>query len=222
MNAPCPDDPTVPAPAEPPIEWWSDATAEMLRRLGLRHVSLNPGASFRGLHDSLVNRLGNERPGIVLCLHEEHAVAVAHGYAKASGEPMAVALHTNVGLMHATMALFNAFCDRVPMLVVGANGPLAADRRRPWIEWLHTSADPGALVRPFVKWDDQPASGPAALEPLVRAEALTRAAPACRRPRRRPTSRSPTRRATVRRRRRRRGPSRSTAPPGCWSAPSGR
>jgi thiamine pyrophosphate-dependent acetolactate synthase large subunit-like protein len=177
MNAPRPDDPTVPAPAEPPIEWWSDATAEMLRRLGLRHVSLNPGASFRGLHDSLVNRLGNERPGIVLCLHEEHAVAVAHGYAKASGEPMAVALHTNVGLMHATMALFNAFCDRVPMLVVGANGPLAADRRRPWIEWLHTSADPGALVRPFVKWDDQPASGPAALESLVRAEALTRAAP---------------------------------------------
>src|SRR4030088_1063469 len=83
--------------------WASDAIAELLRRLELPYVSLNPGASFRGLHDSLVNYLGNERPQMVLCLHEEHAVAVAHGYAKVSGKPMAVALHSNVGLMHATI-----------------------------------------------------------------------------------------------------------------------
>ncbi|MGH2916753.1 MAG: thiamine pyrophosphate-binding protein [Solirubrobacteraceae bacterium] len=94
------------------IAWGSDAIAELLRSLQLPFVALNPGASYRGLHDSIVNLLGNERPQIVLCLHEEHAVAIAHGYAKVTGRPLAVALHANVGLMHATMALFNAFCDR--------------------------------------------------------------------------------------------------------------
>jgi thiamine pyrophosphate-dependent acetolactate synthase large subunit-like protein len=165
------------ATANPAMEWWSDAIAELLRSFGLSHMSLNPGASFRGLHDSVVNYLGNERPAMVLCLHEEHAVALAHGYAKVTEEPMAVALHTNVGLMHATMALFNAFCDRVPMLVIGATGPFAADRRRPWIEWIHTTADQGALIRSFVKWDDQPSSGPASLEALARANAITRTTP---------------------------------------------
>jgi thiamine pyrophosphate-dependent acetolactate synthase large subunit-like protein len=178
MSSPPDEDLRVPAPTEPEVEWWSDAIALMLRRLGYRRLALNPGASFRGLHDSLVNELGAERPELVLCLHEEHAVAVAHGYAKVTGEPMAVALHTNVGLMHATMAIFNAYCDRVPMVIVGATGPFAADRRRPWIEWIHTSADQGALIRPFIKWDDSPASGPAALESLARADAVTRAKPA--------------------------------------------
>jgi thiamine pyrophosphate-dependent acetolactate synthase large subunit-like protein len=167
----------VPTPAAGEMAWWSDAIAEMLRSLEVAHISLNPGASFRGLHDSVVNHLGNERPDLVLCLHEEHAVALAHGYAKVAEKPMAVALHTNVGLMHATMALFNAFCDRVPMLVIGASGPFDADRRRPWIEWIHTTADQGALIRPFVKWDDQPSSGPASLEALTRANAITRTAP---------------------------------------------
>src|ERR671921_3000129 len=96
-------------------EWASDAVAEMLRALEIPFIALNPGASYRGLHDSLVNHLGNERPQIVVCLHEEHAVALAHGYAKVTGRPLAVALHANVGLMHATMALFNSYCDRVPM-----------------------------------------------------------------------------------------------------------
>jgi thiamine pyrophosphate-dependent acetolactate synthase large subunit-like protein len=178
MTPPSSEPLKVPPPPEPRVEWWSDAIALMLRRLGFRRLALNPGASFRGLHDSLVNELGAERPELVLCLHEEHAVAVAHGWAKVTGEPMAVALHTNVGLMHATMAIFNAFCDRVPMVIVGATGPAAADRRRPWIEWIHTSADQGALVRPFVKWDDSPASGPASLEALARADAVTRARPA--------------------------------------------
>lgn len=177
MSSLPPDDLRMPAPTEPEVEWWSDAIALTLRRLGFRRLALNPGASFRGLHDSLVNQLGDEDPALILCLHEEHAVAVAHGYAKVTGEPMAVALHTNVGLMHATMAIFNAFCDRVPMLIVGATGPFAADRRRPWIEWIHTTADQGALIRPFIKWDDSPASGPASLEALARADAVTRAAP---------------------------------------------
>jgi len=101
--------PTVPPAGRPPIGWASDVIAELLSRLDLPYVSLNPGASYRGLHDSLVNYLGNERPEIILCLHEEHAVALAHGYAKVAERPMAVALHSNVGLMHATMALYNAF-----------------------------------------------------------------------------------------------------------------
>jgi thiamine pyrophosphate-dependent acetolactate synthase large subunit-like protein len=151
----------------------SDVVAEALRRLELPYLAINPGASYRGLHDSVVNHLGNERPELLLCLHEEHAVAVAHGYAKVTERPLAVALHANVGLMHATMAIFNAFCDRVPMVILGATGPLDAARRRPWIDWIHTAADQGALVRDYVKWDDQPASAQAAAESVLHAHTLT-------------------------------------------------
>ena len=158
-------------------EWGSDVIALALRNLGVRYVSLNPGASYRGLHDSLVNFLGNEMPQMVLCLHEEHAVAVAHGYAKVTGEAMAVALHSNVGLMHATMAIFDAWCDRAPVILLGATGPVDAARRRPWIDWIHTARDQGALIRNFTKWDDQPASPEAAVESLYRAGLIARTAP---------------------------------------------
>ena len=157
--------------------WASDAIAAMLRALELPYIALNPGASFRGLHDSLVNYLGNERPQTLLCLHEESAVSIAHGYAKASGRMMAVALHSNVGLMHATMAIFNAWCDRVPMLILGATGPVDAAKRRPWIDWIHTCADQGALVRGYTKWDNQPGSVAAAQEALLRAAQLANTAP---------------------------------------------
>ena len=157
--------------------WGSDAIAAMLRALDIPYIALNPGASFRGLHDSLVNYLGNERPQLLLCLHEESAVAIAHGYAKASGRMMGVALHSNVGLMHATMAIFNAWCDRAPMLILGATGPWDAARRRPWIDWIHTSSDQGALVRDYTKWDNQPASVPAAYEALLRAAQIANTAP---------------------------------------------
>jgi thiamine pyrophosphate-dependent acetolactate synthase large subunit-like protein len=168
---------TVPAREDAPMKWGSDAMAEVLRATGVSYLSLNPGASYRGLHDSLVNRLGNERPEMVLCLHEEHAVAIAHGYAKVTGRPMAVALHSNVGLMHASMAIYNAYCDRVPMLILGAMGPWDAAQRRPWIDWIHTSADQAALIRPYIKWDDQPGSVAAALESLARASMITRTYP---------------------------------------------
>ena len=159
------------------IEWGSDAMAELLSRLGLRYIALVPGSSYRGLHDSLVNYGGNRDPQMLVCLHEEHAVAIAHGYAKVTGRPMAVAIHANVGLMHAVMAVYNAYCDRVPMLIVGATGPVDAARRRPWIDWIHTSADQGALIRQFSKWDDQPASIEAALDSLALAYSLTVQAP---------------------------------------------
>jgi thiamine pyrophosphate-dependent acetolactate synthase large subunit-like protein len=149
--------------------WGSDVMALMLREVGLPYVALNPGASYRGLHDSLVNLLGNQAPQMLLCLHEEHAVAIAHGYAKVAGKPMGAIVHSNVGLMHATMAVFNAWCDRVPVVLLGATGPVAADKRRPWIDWIHTAADQGALIRNYTKWDDQPASVGAVPESLLRA-----------------------------------------------------
>jgi thiamine pyrophosphate-dependent acetolactate synthase large subunit-like protein len=157
--------------------WGSDALADVLRELGIEYVALNPGSSFRGLHDSLVNHLGNRAPQILLCLHEEHAVSIAHGFAKVSDRAMGVALHSNVGLMHASMALFNAYCDRVPILAIGATGPLDAARRRPWIDWLHTATDQAALVRPFLKWDDQPLSVAAAVVALMHAHRIAMSDP---------------------------------------------
>ena len=160
-----------------PARFGSDAIAEALRAINVPYIALNPGASYRGLHDSIVNHLGNENPQMLLCLHEEHAVALAHGWAKVTGTPIAVGVHSNVGLMHATMAIFNAWCDRMPVVVLGATGPVDAAKRRPWIDWIHTAADQGALIRNYTKWDDQPASPAAARESLLRANWLARTAP---------------------------------------------
>lgn len=158
--------------------WASDAIAEMVRALGVPYVLLNPGSSFRGLHDSLVNHLGNIDPQMLVVLHEEHAVAIAHGYAKVSGMPLAAIVHSNVGLMHASMAIFNAWVDRVPVLVLGATGPVDAAKRRPWIDWMHTAQDQGALIRDFSKWDAQPSSVAASYEALLRAKQIALTAPA--------------------------------------------
>ena len=148
--------------------WGSDIAAMMLRALGIKYVAINPGASYRGLHDSLVNFLGNQDPRMLLCLHEDHVVSIAHGYAKATGEPMGAILHSNVGLMHGLMGIFNAFCDRVPMLILGATGPVEAQKRRPWIDWIHTAKDQGALLRNYTKWDDEPRSPEAVIESFLR------------------------------------------------------
>ncbi|SFQ00478.1 thiamine pyrophosphate-binding protein [Tranquillimonas alkanivorans] len=166
-----------PVPCDVTEVYGSDAIALMMRRLGAPYVALNPGSSFRGLHDSLVNHLGNRDPQMLLCLHEEHAVAIAHGWAKVTETPLAVILHANVGLMHAAMAVYNAWCDRVPMMIYGATGPVDAARRRPWIDWLHTSRDQAAVVRPYVKWDDQPASLQASLASMMRAATITATPP---------------------------------------------
>ncbi len=155
----------------------SDVVAETLRDLDIPYIALNPGASYRGLHDSLVNHIGNAAPQMLLCLHEEAAVAIAHGYAKVTDKAMAAAVHSNVGLFHATMAIFNAWCDRMPIIVLGATGPVDAAKRRPWIDWIHTAADQGAIVRNYTKWDDQPASPAAAREALLRGAWLTNTAP---------------------------------------------
>ena len=155
----------------------SDVVAEVLRDLDIPYIALNPGASYRGLHDSLVNHIGNAAPQMLLCLHEEAAVAIAHGYAKVTGKAMGAAVHSNVGLFHATMAIFNAWCDRMPIVILGATGPVDAAKRRPWIDWIHTAADQGAIVRPYTRWDDQPAPPAAARESLLRGAWLANAAP---------------------------------------------
>ncbi len=155
----------------------SDMIAEALREQGFPYICLNPGASYRGLHDSLVNHLGNSTPQIITCMHEEHAVGIAQGYAKVTDRALAVAVHSNVGLMHASMGIFNAWCDRTPMLVIGATGPLDATRRRPWIEWIHTTVDQADMVRGFTKWDDQPGSPEAAVEAIRRGVMLANTRP---------------------------------------------
>ena len=166
----------APSPASDSV-FGSDAVAATLRALDVPYIALNPGASYRGLHDSLVNYLGNKSPQMILCLHDENAVSIAQGYWKASNRMMAAALHSNVGLMHASMPIFNAWCDRTPVLVLGATGPWDAAKRRPWIDWIHTCSDQAALVRNFTKWDNQPGSVAAAMEALLRAAQLAETAP---------------------------------------------
>src|SRR5579872_1443400 len=155
----------------------SDVVADTLRALEIPYIAVTPGASYRGLHDSIVNYLGNSMPQMLLCVHEESAIAIAHGYAKVTGRAMAAAVHSNVGLQHATMAMFNAWCDRMPMIVLGATGPVDAMKRRPWIDWIHTARDQGALIRGYTKWDDQPASPGAAREALLRGAWIANTAP---------------------------------------------
>jgi thiamine pyrophosphate-dependent acetolactate synthase large subunit-like protein len=141
-----------------PARYGSDLIVDLLKVLGIEYVALNPGSSFRGIHDSLVNYESGRKPNpeIILCCHEEIAVAVAHGYAKVAGKPMAAIVHNVVGLQHASMAIYNAWCDRTPILVMGGTGPMNSSKRRPWIDWIHTALVQGNLVRDFVKWDDQP------------------------------------------------------------------
>ena len=137
--------------------WGSDVMADVVRGLGYKYVSLNPGSSFRGLHDSLVNYCGNEVE-MIECPHEKIAVALAHGYAKASGEPMAVILHDLVGLLQGTMGVYYAYIDRVPVMIMGGSGPSVHDHRRPNIDWIHSANVQGEAVRNYTKWDHEPRS----------------------------------------------------------------
>jgi acetolactate synthase I/II/III large subunit len=162
---------------KPRAEWGSDVVVDLMKAFDIEYVALNPGATFRGLHDSLVNYGGNHIPEIILCTHEEIAVALAHGYARAKGKPMGAAVHNVVGLQHASMAIYNAWADRLPVIVMGGTGPMDTANRRPWIDWVHTALVQGNLVRDFVKWDDQPASVEAVPESFVRAYRLATTEP---------------------------------------------
>ena len=135
----------------------SDVIVDLLQRYGFKYVSLNPGASFRGLHDSLIN-YGDNKPEMLLCQHEKIAVQMAHGYARATGEPMAAIVHDVVGLLHAELAIYYAFVDRAPIFIIGATGPMDESKRRPRSDWQHTAQVQGEAVRNFTKYDYQPHS----------------------------------------------------------------
>src|SRR5437660_8312710 len=146
----------------------SDCMVDVLKTIGFEYVCANPGSSFRALHESIVNYGANRAPELITCCHEESAVAMAHGYAKIDGRPLGVLAHGTVGLQHAAMALYNAYCDRVPIFLIVGN-TLAADLRRPGVEWAHSVQDAAAMVRDFVKWDDVPMSLTHFAESAVRA-----------------------------------------------------
>jgi len=137
-------------------QYGSDVIVDLMKAFHIEYAAFNPGSSFRGIHDSLVNYGGNRNPEVIFCCHEEIAVAIAHGYAKAKGKPMVAIVHNIVGLQHASMAIFNAWCNRVPVIVLGGTGPMDTTRRRPPTDWTHTALVQGNLVRDYVKWDDQP------------------------------------------------------------------
>ena len=146
----------------------SDFMVDIIKSLGLEYVASNPGSSFRGLQESIVNCGGNRMPEFLTCCHEESSVAMAHGYAKIEGKPMGVLAHATVGLQHAAMAIYNAYCDRVPVFLMLGNS-IDAMTRRPGAEWFHSVVDAAAMVRDYVKWDDLPISLGHFAESAVRA-----------------------------------------------------
>ncbi len=155
----------------------SDFMVDVIKSLGITYVASNPAHSFRGLHESLINYGGN-RPEFLLCLHEEIAVAMAHGYYKISGKPMIALMHSSVGLQHAAMAVYNAWCDRVPVIVMGGNEQDASKPERGKdIISAHSVQDPNVLVRDFTKWDDSPVTLQHFADSLVRAYKLAMTPP---------------------------------------------
>ena len=145
-----------------------DFMVDVLKSLNFEYVASNPGSSFRGIHESIINYGGNAAPEFLTCCHEESSIAMAHGYFKAEGKPMAVLCHGTVGMQHAAMAIYNAYCDRVPVYILAGNS-LDATMRRPGVEWAHSVQDAAAMVRDFIKWDDLPFSLPHFAESAVRA-----------------------------------------------------
>jgi len=154
----------------------SDFMVDVIKSLGIEYIAANPGSSFRGLQESVVNYGGNQKPEFLTCCHEESSVALAHGYAKIAGQPMGVLAHGTVGLQHAAMAVYNAYCDRVPVFVILGN-TLDAAVRRPGAEWSHSVQDAAAMVRDYVKWDDLPLSLTHFAESAVRAYKISRTPP---------------------------------------------
>jgi acetolactate synthase I/II/III large subunit len=161
---------TMPPSKDPVTQSTSggDFMVDVLKTLDIDYLAMNCASSFRGLHEAVLNHGGNTKPEILTCPHEEIAVHMAQGYAKIEGKPMAMICHGVVGLQHATMAMYNAWCDRVPVIVMGGN-IIEANKRGPGAEWVHSAIDPGAIARDFVKWDDQPTSLQHFAESAVRA-----------------------------------------------------
>jgi thiamine pyrophosphate-dependent acetolactate synthase large subunit-like protein len=153
-----------------------DFMVDVIKSLGVEYVFANAGASFRGIHESVINYGNNSMPEFITCMHEESSVAMANGYAKIEGKPVVVCAHGTVGIQHAAMAIYNAYCDQAPVMVLAGNIADAAERRGR-IEWLHSVQDAGAIVREFTKWDDNPQSLQHFAESFVRAYQLAMTPP---------------------------------------------
>ena len=159
-----------------PAAFGSDVVVDLLRDLDVPYLPMNPGSSFRGLHDSVVNHGGNTDPQLLLCLHEEIAVALAHGWSKATGRIGVAAVHDLVGLMHASMAVYDAYCDRTPLLLLGGGGPADPAQRRP-IDWIHSATTQAQLVRDYCVWDAEPTTSAAFGADVLRAHQRALSAP---------------------------------------------
>src|SRR5580692_9479920 len=146
----------------------SDFMVDVIKTLGFEYVAANPGSAFRGIHESLINYGGNKAPELLTCCHEESSVAVAHGYFKIEGKPMLVMAHGTVGLQHASMAIYNAYADRVPLYLLLGNIQDGAWRRSD-VEWAHSVQDAASMVRDYTKWDDSPVSLGGFAESAIRA-----------------------------------------------------
>ena len=146
----------------------SDFMMDVIKTLNFEYITTNPGSSFQGLHESIINYGGNKAPELLTCCHEESAVAMAHGYAKIEGKPIMALLHGTVGTQHGSMAIYNAYADRVPIFLVIGNHMDAAVRPA-GVNWYHSAQDMGAMIRDFTKWDDNPASLGAFANSSVRA-----------------------------------------------------
>jgi acetolactate synthase-1/2/3 large subunit len=146
----------------------SDYMVDAIKSLGVEYACANPGSSFRGLHESIINYGGNSQPELITCCHEESSIAMAHGYYKIEGKPLAVLAHGTVGVQHAAMAIYNAYCDRVPVYLMLGN-TLDATMRQPGVEWVHSVQDAASIVRDYTKWDDTPMSLPHFGESAIRA-----------------------------------------------------
>ena len=155
----------------------SDLIVDLLKGLGVEYVTLNPGATTRGMHESLVTYGGNRAPEVITCCHEEVAAAMAEGYYLATGKPQATLVHDIVGLQHASKAIYEAWLNSTPMLVIGGTGPLDATHRRPWIDWIHTAQVQAQIIRDYVKWDDQPQGALSVAESMLRAYQLAMTEP---------------------------------------------
>jgi acetolactate synthase-1/2/3 large subunit len=154
----------------------ADCMVDVVKAIGLEYICANPGSSFRALHEAIVNYGGNAKPELITCCHEESSVAMAHGFAKIDGKPIGVMAHGTVGLQHAAMAIYNAYCDRVPVYIIIGN-TLDATERRPGVEWAHSVQDASSLVRDFSKWDDTPVSLEHFAESAVRAYTIAMTPP---------------------------------------------
>src|SRR5262249_12979595 len=153
-----------------------DFMVDVMKAVDIDYLAMNCASSFRGLHEAVINHAKNVKPEILTCPHEEIAVHMGQGYAKIEGKPIAMICHGVVGLQHATMAMYNAWCDRVPVICLGGN-LIAGNKRGPFPEWAHSAIDPGAIGRDFVKWDDQPTSLQHFAESFVRAYKLAMTPP---------------------------------------------